>query len=238
MSEAADRPMPRTAVVLVAAGSGTRVGAGTNKVLLPLLDVPVLVWSLRTAASLPYVDRLVVVVRRDDAEEVGRLVERHLPEGREVTLVEGGGSRHASERNGLRALTDAVAAGEVDVVVVHDAARPLADAALFEATVRAAEQHGGGLPVRPQPGLLGRGGSRPVTALVGVQTPQAFRAGPLLGAYDRAHTDGFAGTDTASCVAAYTDLEVRGVPGPATNVKITFPEDVALAEHLLHPDSP
>jgi 2-C-methyl-D-erythritol 4-phosphate cytidylyltransferase len=238
MPEGPDRPMPRTAVVLVAAGSGTRVGAPTNKVLLPLLGVPVLAWSLRTIASLPYVDRLVVVVRRDDAEEVGGLAERHLPEGREVTLVTGGPTRHASERNGLRVLADAVAASEVDVVVVHDAARPLADAALFEATVRAAEQHGGALPVRPQPGLLQRHGRRAVTGLVGVQTPQAFRAAPLLDAYDRAHTDGFVGTDTASCVAAYTDLEVLGVPGPATNLKITFPEDVALAERLLHPDSP
>jgi len=225
---------PRTAVVLVAAGAGTRVAAPTNKVLLPLLGSPVLAWSLRTICSLAYVDRLVVVARADDAETVGRLVEEHLPDGQEATLVVGGPTRHDSELNGLRPLRAAVAADELDVVAVHDAARPLADAALFDATVLAANAHGGALPVRPQPGLVSRDGRQHVTGLVGVQTPQAFRAAPLLAAYAQAHRDGFSGTDTASCVAAYTDLGVHAVRGPATNLKITFPEDIALAERLLH----
>jgi 2-C-methyl-D-erythritol 4-phosphate cytidylyltransferase len=66
-----------------------------------------------------------------------------------------------------------------------------------------------------------------------VQTPQAFRARALLEAYTRAQADGFTGTDTASCVAAYTDLPVHAVPAPATNLKVTFAEDLALAERLL-----
>ena len=226
-------PAPPTAVVLVAAGSGTRVGAGTNKVLLPLLGRPVLGWSLDTVCSLPYVDRVVVVVRREDADEVAALVQARLGPDREATLVVGGASRHESEWRGLSALRGPVAEGSIEVVAVHDAARPLAGAALFDRVVRAAHEHGGALPVRPQPSLVSTDGRRHVSGLVGVQTPQAFRAGPLLEAYARAHADGFAGTDTASCVAAYTDLPVHGVPGPATNLKVTFPEDVALAERLL-----
>jgi 2-C-methyl-D-erythritol 4-phosphate cytidylyltransferase len=224
---------PRTAVVLVAAGAGTRVAAPTNKVLLPLLGSPVLAWSLRTICALSYVDRLVVVARPEDAEAVARLVEEHLPEGSEAALVPGGPTRHDSEVNGLRPLRTAVADGEIDVIAVHDAARPLADASLFDATVLAAHAHGGALPVRPQPGLVSRDGRQHVTGLVGVQTPQAFRAQPLLEAYARAGLDGFTGTDTASCVAAYTDLAVHGVRGPATNIKITFPDDLGLAERLL-----
>lgn len=231
MSPAA--PFPRTAVVLVAAGSGTRVGAPTNKVLLPLLGTPVLAWSLRTVCSLPYVERLVVVARAEDADAVGRLVEQQLPDGREAELVLGGRTRHESESSGFRPLRQAVADGQLDVVAVHDAARPLADAALFDATVLAAHTHGGALPVRPQPGLVTRDGRQHVTGLVGVQTPQAFRAGPLLAAYAAADLDGFTGTDTAGCVAAYTDLVVHCVRGSATNLKITFPEDLALAERLL-----
>lgn len=226
-------PAPRTAVVLVAAGAGTRVGAATTKVLLPLLGSPVLAWSLRTVCSLAYVERLVVVVRGQDLDTVGPLVEGCLAPGQEATVVLGGETRHDSEWQGLQPLRAAVAAGELDVVVVHDAARPLATAALFDATVAAAHLHGGALPVRPQPGLVREDCSRHVTGLVGVQTPQAFRAGPLLEAYVAAERDGFGGTDTASCVAAFTDLAVHGVPGPATNLKITFPEDVALAERLL-----
>jgi 2-C-methyl-D-erythritol 4-phosphate cytidylyltransferase len=225
---------PRTAVILLAAGSGTRVGAAANKVLLPLRGVPVLGWSLRTAAALPYVDELVVVHRPEDLDVVGEVVREHLPEGRPATLVTGGATRHASEWRGLQALRDPITAGRVDVVAIHDTARPLAGTALFDATVAAAHQHGGALPARSQPGLLGRD-LRAVTGLVGVQTPQAFRARELLEAYTRAQTGGFAGTDTAACVAAYTRLELHTVPAPATNLKITFPEDVDLAERLLTP---
>jgi 2-C-methyl-D-erythritol 4-phosphate cytidylyltransferase len=224
---------PRAAVVVVAAGSGSRVGAGTTKVLRPLHGVPVLAWSLRTACSLPCVDRIVVVVRRQDTAAVRDLVERHLPAGREVALVVGGPTRHDSEWRGLRALRAGIEAAEVDLVAIHDGARPLATAALFDATVRAARAHGGALPVRPQAGLLTRDAGRHVTGLVGVQTPQVFRAGPLLEAYLRAEADGFTGTDTAGCVAAYTDLVVHAVPAPATNLKVTFAEDLTLAERLL-----
>jgi 2-C-methyl-D-erythritol 4-phosphate cytidylyltransferase len=227
--------VPRTGVVVVAAGSGSRVGAPTNKVLLPLRGAPVLAWSLRTLAALPYVDRLVVVARAQDTDAVTAVVEAELAahgQGREAVLVTGGPTRHESEWRGLQPLRPAVEAGTLEVVVVHDAARPLAGGALFEATVRAAAEHGGALPVRPRPALVGADGRRH-EGLVGVQTPQAFRAAPLLEAYARADRDGFTGTDTASCVARYTDLEVRGVPAPATNLKITFPEDVALAERLL-----
>ena len=77
-----------------------------------------------------------------------------------------------------------------------------------------------------------------MTGLVGVQTPQVFRAGPLLQAYESAAADGFTGTDTAGCVTTYTDLPVHGVPAPATNLKITFIEDLAVAERLLDHDRP
>ncbi len=224
---------PRTAAVLVAAGAGTRVGAGINKVLLPLHGVPVLAWSLRTVATLPYVDHVVVVGRAEDADEVGALLEEHLPAGREAAFVVGGATRHESEWNGLRTLRAVVDDGGIDVVVVHDAARPFADARLFDDVVQAAFRHGAGVPARPQPGLVTCDGSRHVGGLVSVQTPQAFRAGPLLDAYGRAEQDGFTGTDTASCVATYTDLPVHRVDAPATNVKVTFPDDLILCERLL-----
>lgn len=69
--------------------------------------------------------------------------------------------------------------------------------------------------------------------LVTVQTPQAFRAGPLLGAYAAAARDGFTGTDTAACVSAYTDVALWAVDGEAPNLKVTWAEDLPLAERLL-----
>lgn len=214
-------------MVLLAAGSGSRVGADTNKVLLPLGGRPVLAWSLQTIADLPYVERVLVVHRRDDRDEVRPLVGN-------TTVVEGGASRHASESNALHALATAIDAGEIDLVVMHDAARPLASAALFDAVVEAAASYGGAIPIREQAGLVRAAATtQPAPRLVAVQTPQAFRATELLAAYRQAAVDGFEGTDTAACVARYTDLAVRAVPADATNLKITFPEDVAIAERLL-----
>jgi 2-C-methyl-D-erythritol 4-phosphate cytidylyltransferase len=69
--------------------------------------------------------------------------------------------------------------------------------------------------------------------IASVQTPQAFRAVPLLDAFRRGHRDGFRGTDTSSCVEKYADLAIVGVAGSAENVKITFSDDLAVAELLL-----
>ena len=199
------------------------MGADRNKILLPLVGSPVFVWSLRTIRLLPGIQQVVVVVRPDDAP----LVRPHLTDG-ELTAP-GGATRHGSEWNALQLLAPAIDAGEVDVVAIHDAARPLASAELWSDVITAAVAYGGALPAREQTGLF------PVAdvTLVGVQTPQAFRATPLLAAYRQAASEGFTGTDTASCLERYTDLTIAGVPAPATNLKITFPEDVALAERLV-----
>ena len=220
-----------TAVVILAAGSGSRVGAEVNKVLLPLRGLPVLVWSLRDALALDDVRRLVLVVRPEDRASVAAAVAPHLA-GREALVVDGGASRHASEWAALRVLAPDIEAGEVDVVVVHDGARPLAGVPLWRAVIEAARARGGANPVVPLAPLL-RADLTPVTEAVGgVQTPQAFRARDLLAAYRAADEGGFEGTDTSACVAAHRDVDVVAVAGSALNLKVTFPEDVALAEEL------
>lgn len=221
------------AVVIVAAGSGSRVGAGVNKVLLPLGDRPVLAWSVRDALALDDVRRVVVVVRPADRDAVAEALGPHLGDGAEVVLVDGGVTRHASEWAALQHLGPAIESGEVDLVAIHDGARPLAGVALFEATVAAARDHGGAIPVVPVHGLL-TSRLEPVAGDLGaVQTPQVFRADLLLAAHAAAAAAGFEGTDTAAVLAEQGTLDVVAVVGSPTNVKITFPEDVALAERLL-----
>jgi len=220
------------AVVILAGGSGSRVGAATNKVLLPLGAGTVLGHSVRAALAVPDLVRLVLGVRAGDEEPVRDAVAPLLGDA-EVRVAPGGATRHASEWAALQAVADDIDAGLVDVVAVHDGARPLAGSALFEATIAAARQHGGALPVVDLPGLLGRD-LRPVADhLAGVQTPQAFRAAPLLEAHRRAAADGFESTDTAACFERYCNLPVIAVHGGATNLKVTFPEDLAVAERLL-----
>lgn len=225
-------PTPRAAVVILAGGSGSRVGAGVNKVLLPLGPLPVLVHSLRTALLVSGVHRLVVVVRPEDRDEVAAAVQPHLGE-HDLWLVDGGPQRHDSEWQAIRTLRPDIEAGELDVVAIHDAARPLASASLFASTIAAAAEHGGAIPVVPAAGLLCREPGPLPRDVVAVQTPQAFRADALLASYLRAHEDGFTGTDTASCLERYADLRIAAVPSSAANLKVTFPEDVALAEALL-----
>ena len=220
------------AVVILAAGSGSRVGAGINKVLLPLGDAPVLVWSVREALALPGVRRVVLVVRPGEGEQVADVVAPYLGDA-EVLVVDGGPTRHASEWNALRALTPDIDAGEVDLVAIHDGARPLAGRELFSATLAAAHEHGGAIPVVPLGSLLTLEGAATDGELVGVQTPQAFRAADLLAAYTAADADGFVGTDTASCLERYAGLRIAAVPSSPLNLKITFPEDVALAADLV-----
>ncbi|MET0998853.1 MAG: 2-C-methyl-D-erythritol 4-phosphate cytidylyltransferase, partial [Marmoricola sp.] len=151
----------------------------------------------------------------------------------DLWVVDGGAQRHASEWQALRTLAAEIEDGEIDVVAIHDAARPLAPATLWRAVIDAAAEHGGAIPVLPTPRLSHRDGSVAARGLVAVQTPQAFRAPELLGAHRRAAADGFVGTDTAACLEQYADVAVVGVPSTAANLKVTFPEDVALAERLL-----
>lgn len=220
------------ALVILAAGSGSRVGAPVNKVLLDLAGEPVLVHSVRTALSVGDVSHVVVVARAGEERQVGDALVGMLGD-REVHLVTGGATRHASEWEALRVLRPAIAAGEVDVVAIHDGARPLAPLSLWESTIAAARAHGGAIPLAPTSHLVTTAVTRASSALGAVQTPQAFRAADLLAAHEAAASDGFEGTDTAASLTRYAAVRIAAVPSTALNLKITFSEDVALAEELL-----
>jgi 2-C-methyl-D-erythritol 4-phosphate cytidylyltransferase len=222
------------ALVLLAAGSGTRTGLATNKVFATLGGRSVLGWSLLATRAEARFGPVVLVVRADEVEAARQVLADEDP-GRDARVVVGGSTRHASEWSALQALAGDVRAGRVDVVAIHDAARPLASPELFASAVDTARLHGGAVPGRVQTTLLHRGSLHPYAGdLVGVQTPQAFRAGPLLAAYAAAEQAGFEGTDTAACLERFApELVVAHLPAPPSNLKITFAQDLAVAERLL-----
>lgn len=226
--------MTRAAAVVLAGGAGTRVGSPHNKVLLEAGGEPLLVHSIRAVLEVTSVHRVVVVCRSQDRDLVSEVLAPHLG-SHVVWLVGGGERRHDSEDNALRALTPDIEAGELDVVAIHDAARPLAEAALWERVIESAAENGGAIPVIPAGRLSCWDGSLAPQGLVAVQTPQAFRAAALLDAYDRARDSGFRGTDTAACLAEYADpaLRIVAVPSSPTNLKVTFPQDLVVADSLL-----
>jgi 2-C-methyl-D-erythritol 4-phosphate cytidylyltransferase len=223
--------MMRIAVVVLAAGSGTRFGHSTNKVWLPLHGRRIISHSLRNAtASFPDC-RVVLVIDPADAAMATEILAGEIPQI-PVELVEGGRTRHESEFHALKHLAPEILAGEIDVVLIHDGARPLASSRLFVDVATAALSHGGALPAIDVDPL--EIDIVTVDRIARVQTPQAFRAKEVLAAYIKAEEDGFIGTDTAACMEQYfPNTESVAVPGEATNIKITYPHDLMLAEKII-----
>jgi 2-C-methyl-D-erythritol 4-phosphate cytidylyltransferase len=227
------------AAIVLAGGSGTRVGAGQNKVYLPLRGRPVIAWSLATFATAPGIGPVLLVVRAADRPLAGEVLAGE-PAWAGVELVTGGATRQASELAGLRHLGDRIRTGEIDVVLIHDGARPLVGPSLVAEVLQTARACGGAVPGLPRDDLAAAGpsGSELVgpapAGLVAVQTPQGFRAVPLLAAYERAHRHRFVGTDTASCVQRYApDLPIRAIAGEERNFKITYARDMIVAADVL-----
>lgn len=229
-------PRPAAVGVVLAAGMGTRVGADGNKAYLELAGRSMVAWAVDAVASAPEIDRTVLVFRRGERDLARNMLEAELPSAT-VELVEGGATRHQSEFNVLRHLSADIESGAIDVVLVHDAARPLAGLGMMGAALATAREFGGAIPALPATDVLRAepdGRFSPVVGtLMRVQTPQAFRAPPLLSAYLAAAAEAFEGTDTASCLERFSDLDVRVFPGVATNLKVTFAHDLVVAERLL-----
>ena len=208
-SRAARSPLP-AAVVILAAGSGTRVGAEVNKVLLPLGDAPVLAWSVRDALALDDVRRVVVVVRDGEQAAVGEAL---APAPRRPR-----GARRRRWRHPAPVRARRPAGPRARDRAGRDRRRrdprrrppPRRSRPLHAPPSRPRASTAARSPSCP-PRACSRPALDPVEGRLGtVQTPQAFRAGPLLAAYDAAARDGFEGTDTAACFVRYAGGRRRG----------------------------
>lgn len=230
--------------ILLAGGAGARLQQPTNKVYLPVGQRPLLRWSLTSLLSSPLVEDAVLVIRDQDTGDAEHAVGDELA-SRVRAVVTGGATRHDSEQAGLEAIAPDVEAGEVEVVLIHDAARPFPSPALVDRTVQAAQRVGGAVPVLGLDATVVRVDGGHVGADVAgdrirrVQTPQGFAAAPLLAAYRAAAADGFRGSDTAESVLAYSSLEVATVEGEPDNVKVTYADDLAYAQQVAtrHPSA-
>jgi 2-C-methyl-D-erythritol 4-phosphate cytidylyltransferase/2-C-methyl-D-erythritol 2,4-cyclodiphosphate synthase len=208
----------QTAVIIVAAGRGTRMGGEVPKQWQILAGKPVLAHTVAAFAGLP----VVVVIHPDD---------RARAEGLGVRLVEGGATRDASVLAGLKALEGT----GTTRVLIHDGARPLVSPALVQRLIAALDSHDGAAPALAVTDALWRGAAGLVSGTVDraglyrAQTPQAFRFAPILAAH-LAHTG--AALDDVE-VARAAGLDVAIVEGEETNLKLTFPGDFARAEAIL-----
>ena len=241
--------------ILPAAGLGTRMAAAQPKnpsdynsshgvppkQFLSLDGVPILIHSLRAFASVARVTHISVAVRKTEMERVQSQISEYGFSDR-VQVVEGGDSRQESVTHAMAAIEARGGAQPDDIVLVHDAVRPLIDAATIERTIDAVQEHGAaivGVPAvdtikqveRTAHGALVTA-TLPRESIVYAQTPQGFRFGLLKSAFAEATADGFVGTDEASVVER-AGHHVAVVQGSATNLKITQPGDLELAEFYL-----
>ena len=223
-------PSVATAALIVAAGRGYRLGGALPKQYLPLAGSPVLRHSLETFIRHPAIDAVRVVIHRDDLE----LYEQAARGLDLLPPVEGGATRQDSVRLGLESL------GEVKParVLIHDAARPFADAGLIQRMVDALAATPGAIPALPVADTIKRGVEGLIVetvdrhALWRAQTPQAFRYTEILAAHRAA-----AGRDLTddAAVAEAAGLAVGLVQGAEENFKVTTEADLSRAERLLAP---
>lgn len=228
-------PVPRVAIMVVAAGSGTRLGVGTAKAFVGIDDRTV----LRHALDGVFASRLAQVVvvapadRAGDALTEAHEAARHAGGGRLdlLRVVVGGATRQASVAAGLAAVWP-----DVEYVLVHDAARALTPPAVFERVIAALESgHDAVLPVLPVIDTIKRVEADAVVeavdraSLAAAQTPQGFRRGPLDAAYATASVDH---TDDAALMQA-AGVTIWTVPGDERAFKITTPGDLDRARALV-----
>lgn len=219
---------PPAYAVVVAGGSGSRMGLALPKQFALLSGKPMLYWSLRAfQEALPGVQ--LVLVLPEAHLSLAQMVLQAFPERVDLTIVAGGDTRFASVANGIRQ------APKEAIVLVHDAARPLVSVELIRRCYEAARMQGSAIPVVPVVDSIREeteGGNRAISreALRIVQTPQAFPASRLQAAFEQPYDASF--TDEASVMerAGYT---MHLVEGERANIKVTTPEDLVLAEALM-----
>jgi 2-C-methyl-D-erythritol 4-phosphate cytidylyltransferase len=220
----------RASAIIVAAGSGTRLGFDAPKAFVELHGRSMLSYALRTIAAVPAIEEAVITVPLR-MESLARAEVRAAGLEIPVKLTPGGAERQDSVRIAL-GLTSA----EAELVVVHDAARPFASPAMFDLALSTAARVGGAIVAMPLADTLKRVDDHRTivatvarTALRQAQTPQAFRRALLIEAHERAVLNRVVATDDAHLVE-HLGATVEVVDGSALNFKITTAEDLRLAE--------
>jgi 2-C-methyl-D-erythritol 4-phosphate cytidylyltransferase len=238
----------KVVVIIPAAGLGTRMTAPSakSKKVIPskqfteLGGTPILVHTLRKFAACAEVTEICVALRGGEIAGFRSRLEKEEKDilRKNLQFVEGGEHRQQSVAHAL----DAIRAAADDIVLVHDAVRPFVTQEIIQEVIHAAHKHGAaiaGMPALDTVKLVERTAEGavikstiPRERVVMAQTPQGFRYDVLKKAFDEATADGFTGTDEASLVER-SGHEVAVVMGSPSNIKITTPGDLELAEFFL-----
>jgi 2-C-methyl-D-erythritol 4-phosphate cytidylyltransferase len=218
----------QTYAVIVAGGSGTRMGADVPKQFLHIHDIPVFIHTLKAFREALPNGKIVLVLPKAHLDTGANYIHQFLP-GSGIKIVEGGETRFHSVKNGLAEVK------EDSIVFIHDAVRCMVTSDLIHRCQHDAELYGSSIPVvevRDSVRRLTGSGSEVVdrSVLRAVQTPQTFKSGLILKAFEVDYDASF--TDEASVIERQGGA-VHLTEGEESNVKITYPTDLLVAEKIL-----
>lgn len=228
--------MPLKSVAIIpAGGSGKRMGTSLSKQYLALAGKPILAHTLCNFQNSEMIDDIILVIPAEDADYVRKAVVDEYGLTKVKQVIPGGIQRQDSVRNGLDAAGDGY-----DIVLIHDGVRPFISNSLISRSILGAESFGAvtvGVPAKDtiknitSDGFVKNTLSRDSIWLI--QTPQAFRMEIIKKAHQKAHDDGYYGTDDAALVERM-GIPVKTVTGSYNNIKITTREDIDLAEYIIN----
>lgn len=224
----------KAVAVIVSAGKGQRFMNGKKKQFYFLADKPILAHTLDKFETCPLVHSILLVVGQDDMDYCLKEIVEKYQYQKISQIVPGGKRRQESVKNGIEAL-----AKDAEIVVIHDGVRPFVTREMIEESIYSAQRFGAvvmAMPVKDTIKMAHANGTVLQTldreSLWQIQTPQTFQAHVIKEAYQKATEDGFVGTDDASLVERM-GIKVHILPGSYTNIKITTPEDLILANLFL-----
>ncbi|WP_027726407.1 2-C-methyl-D-erythritol 4-phosphate cytidylyltransferase [Tuberibacillus calidus] len=218
-------------VVIPAAGSGKRMGAGHNKLFIELLGKPLIAHTLQVFEEDDQCDEIIVVVKKEEEERIKTIV-RSQGFKKRIQFVAGGEERQHSVRHGLMHIK------RDGVVLIHDGARPFVPLERISELVKTADAVGAAILAVPVKDTVKSVAESFIEKTVDrsrlwlAQTPQAFRLSVILEAHEKAYREGYVATDDAALVE-WIGKQVAVVNGDERNIKITTPEDLTLAEYYI-----
>ena len=221
--------------IVVAGGKGIRMGGSTRKQYMLLAGKPIVCHTLDVFDACPGIDEIILVVPPDDLSVCSEKWLSSLTLHKKIHVVAGGVERQDSVYRGIQA----VSGRQCEIVVIHDAVRPFICSRMIAACISEARISGAcivGMPAMDTAKLVLSGQIERTldrNTIWMAQTPQAFDLNLIRTAHEKAASDRFIGTDDAMLVERL-GREIRIIPGSRMNIKITTPEDLTLAEGIIH----
>lgn len=221
-------------VIISAGGTGKRFGGSLPKQLVEMQDAPIIAKTIAAFENSDLIDNIVIAINKKWLHETVEIF-KNFKFSKVTELIAGGAKRQDSVYNALRSKT----AQDSELILVHDAVRPLVGKELIARVVESAEEFGAVVPaIAPTDTIKEVNDKEDVLKTIDrrmvrlAQTPQGFWLDILAPAYEKAREDEFVGTDDAS-IAEYSGYKVKVVEGELTNIKITTPLDVRIAEAIM-----